>query len=158
MAPKKTLVDAVLRELEARIKVLTAAAEETKAGANDAENRQEGKYDTRAIEAGYLAQGQAAKAAELAGAVEAVRALELRSFSGSDPVALGALVSLRYPGDVFRFLLLPAGGGIEIEDADGEVTVVTPEAPLGGRLVGKKVGERFEPGPGSPAVEVEGVA
>ena len=158
MSSKIPLLKAVLKELETRIGTLVSAAQETKAGANDAENKQEGKYDTRAIEAGYLAQGQAAKAAELAEAAETIRGLQLRDYGPSDTVGTGALVSVRYPGDLFRFFLLPAGGGIEIDDGDGEITVVTPEAPLGQKLLGRSVGEKFSPNPGVAPVEIVGVA
>ncbi|MDG2123042.1 MAG: hypothetical protein P8J87_05050 [Verrucomicrobiales bacterium] len=152
---KETLIGGVLEELQRRHVVLMGGAAEAASGADDEQNKQEGKYDTRAIEASYLAQGQAEKAVELAQAIEAVGALPLKAWGEGDPVALGAVVGVKYPGDVFWYLLVPAGGGVEVEVDGKEITTVTPEAPVGRALLGKRAGGKFEVRAGLVAEVVE---
>ena len=40
--------------------------------------------------------------------------------------------------------MVPAGGGHELEDGGMQVTLLTPESPLYGRLLGLYVGDEFE--------------
>ena len=68
---KKAIVDHLLADLDREIQVLLAAARTTREGATHEENRPENEQDTRAIEAGYLANGQAARVHELQIAVTA---------------------------------------------------------------------------------------
>ena len=66
---KQTLVAQIRRELEEKLAVMQAAAADAKENATGDETKSDGKYDTRAIEAGYLAGAQAEQAEKLAEAV-----------------------------------------------------------------------------------------
>ena len=57
----------------------------------------------------------------------------------ADSVSPGTIVAIRYEGDedVERFLV----GSIEEKPADADVTVVSPDSPLGKELIGKKKGD-----------------
>lgn len=46
-------------------------------------------------------------------------------------------------GDAMLFYLLPCGGGVELMVEDREVTVITPESPLGAALIGKRCGDSY---------------
>jgi transcription elongation GreA/GreB family factor len=70
--------------------------------------------------------------------------LQLRTFRADEAVALGALVTLDVAGKKQRVFLCSAGGGEKLQAEDGEVSVVTPQSPLGAGLLGKQVGESFE--------------
>ncbi|HUR48782.1 MAG TPA: transcription elongation factor GreA [Acidimicrobiales bacterium] len=58
-----------------------------------------------------------------------------------DAVGPGTIVAIRYEGDddVEKFLV----GSIEEKPDDEDVTVVSPDSPLGKELIGKKKGEVF---------------
>ena len=65
-------------------------------------------------------------------------------------IEVGALVLLRMQGEECWFLFAPAAGGTEVSVDGTEITVVTPEAPLGEALAGRTAGERIA----SPEAEV----
>jgi transcription elongation GreA/GreB family factor len=137
---KRALLDKLVQHLSAEVEMMTQAALATHAEATDDENKAEDKYDTRGLEASYLAHGQSRAAEEAAQAVAQFRALPARDFTASDPISLGALVTVETRGKPAYYFVGPRAGGTEIE-ADGKtVMVVTPQSPLGRQLVGKTEG------------------
>ena len=140
---KRTLLDAVIAKLEAELAALTQAALATHAEATDEENKAEDKYDTRGLEASYLALGQSKAAEEAAQAVAQFRALPLRDFTDADPIGLGALVTLETQGRRTHYFIGPRAGGTEISHEGRTVLVITPSSPLGRQLVGRRSGDAF---------------
>ena len=63
---KDRLLDAIRAELRARFDRLTRAAKDAHAAATDPGSKAESKYDTRSLEASYLAAGQARQLEDLA--------------------------------------------------------------------------------------------
>jgi transcription elongation GreA/GreB family factor len=137
--PKQAFHALIVARLQSELDMLTRAAMATHAEATDEENKAEDKYDTRGLEASYLAHGQSKAAEETALALSQFQALTLRDFAADEPISLGALVSL---DDGSRYFVGPRAGGTEIE-ADGvTVLVITPQSPLGHELVGKRQGDQ----------------
>lgn len=137
--PKQELLSRIVIRLQSELDLLTRAALATHAEATDEENKAEDKYDTRGLEASYLAHGQSKAADEAALAVAQFQSLTLRDFAVSEPIGLGALVSLN---DGSRYFIGPRAGGTEIEVKGGSVMVITPQSPLGRELVGRRQGDR----------------
>lgn len=137
---KHTLVCQLLERLEERQRVMLAAARDTRETATGAEARSEGKYDTRAIEAGYLAGAQQAQVDKLAEDLARIRSATFPDFTSADPVALGALVETDADGETRFFLLSPAAGGETFEFLGCEATVLAPDAPLFQELLGQQAG------------------
>ena len=54
-----------------------------------------------------------------------------------------ALVDLDSDGVRSLYFIGPRNGGLDIEFGHKEVTVITPQSPLGQNLMGKKVGQRW---------------
>lgn len=81
-----------------------------------------------------------ARIRQLAALLEDVEIVDDQGAPG-DSVAPGTIVGIRYEGDddVEKFLV----GSIEEKPDDADVTVVSPESPLGKELIGKKKGEVF---------------
>jgi transcription elongation GreA/GreB family factor len=131
---------ALLHELSA----LQAAAADSHAGATHEENRPEHGKDMRAVEASYLARGQAERVNELSQGAAALDALRLREFGDDDPIALSALVTVEVEDQPQWFFVAPAAGGVRVEFHGRAVQVVTPRSPLGAALVGKRVGDVAE--------------
>jgi transcription elongation GreA/GreB family factor len=52
-------------------------------------------------------------------------------------------VELDFDGTRSLFFIGPRSGGLEIEFAGREVTIITPQSPLGENLMGKKAGQRW---------------
>jgi transcription elongation GreA/GreB family factor len=131
-ALKAELVAQLAAALDTAQRAHAAALE----GATHAEARAENSKDTRGLEQSYLARGQAQRVTELEAGLAAVTALALRGFAPTDPIALGALVTIDEDGERRHLFVAPDGGGRVLA---GGVHVVTPSAPLGRALLGKRV-------------------
>jgi hypothetical protein len=141
---KPHLLEHIRRELRSRLDVLTRAALEAHAAATDPGSKAEGKYDTRSLEASYLAAGQARQVDELAEAVRIFGALALPDFEVDDPIDAGALVEAEIGGETSWFLLAPASGGLVVCHDGMEVTLLTPASGLYQKLVGLRTGDTLE--------------
>ncbi len=154
---KSTLVDQILAELEARWNKLAAAARDAHAGATDSENKAENKYDTRGLESSYLAAGQAEQAEELALAIHTVQALAVRNFGAGEAVGLSALVTVEFPGETENYLMVPAGGGVEVVVEGMAITTLAPQSPMARALAGRRAGESIRLGPTAPEARIRSV-
>lgn len=132
---KQELIALFQRDVDAAERAHRASRE----GATHEEARPENDKDTRALEQSYLARGQAQRVEELSAGLADLKMLPVRSFTESDPVALGALVSVQAEDGTRTYLIASHGGGIAL--ASGQVHVVTPQSPLGRALLGKRVGD-----------------
>jgi transcription elongation GreA/GreB family factor len=141
---KHELFDALASQLKAELDLAGRLARETAEAANHPEARPDSDKDTRKLELSYLAAGQAARAKELETAIALVGTLPRRVFQPDEPVQAGALVELDVEGEPKRLLLCPVGGGTKLSDARGEISVVTPQSPLGRGVLGRTAGESFE--------------
>jgi len=137
---KSDLIARVIVRLAADLAQLTSAALATHAEATDEENKAEDKYDTRGLEASYLAHGQSKAAEEAAQALAQFQALTVRDFAVGEPISLGALVVLEGKGRS-HYLVGPRAGGTEIHANGRTVMVITPQSPLGRQLMGRKQGD-----------------
>jgi hypothetical protein len=141
---KRALVRALVALLQQEIARATEAAERTRAGAIHEEARPENDKDTRALEASYLARGQAQRVVDLEQAAKRVEFMPVRDFGPDDPIDLSALIQLDSQDGVRWYWLAPAGGGRTLEHDGQALDVLTPEAPLGRALVGKQCGDDLE--------------
>jgi len=141
---KSKLLEQIRTELKARFDRLAKAAADAHAAATDPDSKAEGKYDTRSLEASYLAAGQAKQVDELAETVRIFEAFTLPDFSMDDPIAMGAWVEVEMAGETAQFLLAPAGGGMVITMNGQEITLLTPASKLYQGLLGKRTGDHLE--------------
>lgn len=141
---KRALLDRILSHLADELELMTRAARATHAEATDEENKAEDKYDTRGLEASYLAHGQSRAAEEAALALAQFRALPPRDFGAADPISLGALVTVDVRHQPAHYFVGPRAGGTEIQLDGQTVMVVTPQSPLGRQLVGKIEGASLQ--------------
>lgn len=141
---KQRLLEKIRSDLRDRLERLSKAAMEAHAAATDPGSKAESKYDTRNLEASYLAVGQAKQVDELAAAVRIFEALALPDFGPEDEVDAGALVEAELNGENVFFLLVPAAGGTELEYDGMEITLLTPESPLYRKLMGMRQGDELE--------------
>lgn len=139
---KGTILKALIAELEADLRRQLAANEAASAGATDSEARAETKWDTCGLEASYLARGHAQQFQALVADVHNLRGFMAPDFSGK-AIAPGALVKVDAAGEELFFFLLHCGGGVELMVEGHEVTVITPESPVGAALTDKVQGDTF---------------
>lgn len=141
---KDQILEAIRQQLAQRLTRLKQAARDAHEAATDPDSRAESKYDTRTLEASYLASGQARQVEQLSAALRIFDRVILPDLSSLGAVAPGALVELRMEGERRWFLLVPAAGGLEVEDDDRTITMLSPESPLYQNLLGAAVGDWIE--------------
>ena len=141
---KAALVQEIIAQLAAELEGYAQSARSAHAEATDEQSKAENKYDTRGLEASYLARGQSRQATETAEALEQFAALPLRDFGPTDPIDLGALVELETRNGRAFYFLGPRAGGTEVVQGRREILVITPQSPLGQQLMGRKRGDRWE--------------
>ncbi len=149
---KQALLDQISAVLSTELAALTRAANVSFAAATDPDSKAENKYDTRSLEASYVARGQAQRVAELQEAVHAFAAMSGVELAGGSVINVGALVSLQMKGYQAHYFLATHAGGTEVEHQGQEVSVITPASPLGQKLMGKRVGDSIQVRPDLPAV------
>ena len=155
---KRALLKKILGQLTEELDSFARAARAAHAEATDPQNKAENKYDTRGLEAAYLAGAQSRQAAETQGAIEVFEKLALKEFGSTDAIDLTALVEVETSRERSFFFVGPSKGGLEVQHNGKEIVVITPQAPLGQQLVGRKCGDRFKWGEGARAVEYRIVA
>ncbi len=95
---KRDLILAIIEKLENEMIVLKQAALNTLEAATHEESKPENEYDTRGLEASYLAGAQAKRVGEIDQALQVFRATALKEFSAKDPIHTSALVEILLDG------------------------------------------------------------
>jgi len=140
---KRTLIKKIIERLTAELAVYYRAAQFSRAEATHEQNKAESKYDTRGLEASYLARGQSKQAAELESAIKTYEDLKVRAFTATEAIQTGAVVELEQDGETAVYFIGPCAGGTEVVQDRREVMVITLQSPLGEQLKGKKSGDRL---------------
>jgi transcription elongation GreA/GreB family factor len=141
---KRAIIQKITAKLVSELEVYHRAAQFSRAEATHESNKAENKYDTRGLEASYLARGQSKQAAELEAAIAEYQKLTVRKFADGDTINIGALVELEQLGEKSFYFLGPRAGGTEIIHDKKEILVITPQSPLGEQLAGRKSGEALQ--------------
>lgn len=142
---KHDIKAAALGQLKDQHAVLFQAVKVASEATTHVEAKQEGKYDTRAIEASYLAGAQAERLAELDQKILTLERLTLSNAPTSDRVKVTSLVSVGdEEGGTRWYMILPGAAGLNVKILAIEITVLSPESNLGIELLGKLLGEEVE--------------
>lgn len=141
---KQKIISEIIEKFESELAVMAKAAQETREAATHEESVAEDKYDTRGLEASYLAGAQARRVAELQWIIHSYQNLELLEFTSQSFVGITALVEVSSETKKKLFFLAPKGGGILIDVDSIKVQIVAPDSKLGAELMGKVVGDSVE--------------
>ena len=139
---KRALIRKIIARLTDELAVYFRAANASRAEATHEQNRAESKYDTRGLEASYLARGQSKQAAEIESAIAEFEKLAVRKFGDGEVIGLGALMELETCGEHSFYFIGPRAGGTEVVHEKREILVITPQSPLGEQLMGRKRGDQ----------------
>ncbi|MCF7817866.1 MAG: GreA/GreB family elongation factor [Kiritimatiellales bacterium] len=142
MIDKTMILKALIAELEEDLRRQLEANGQAAAGATDGEARAETKWDTCGLESSYLARGHAQLFQALAADVHNLRGFVAPDYANRS-IGVGALVTVELGGDAMHFFLLHCGGGTDLVVEACEVTVITPESPVGSVLLDKRTGDSF---------------
>ena len=139
---KRAILKKIIAKLADELEVHLRAARYSRDEATHEQNKPENKYDTRGLEASYLARGQSKQLAELDASIVEFEKLAVRKFGADDGIAIGALVALEQFRETNFYFIGPRAGGTEVIHDKKEVLVITPQSPLGEQLAGRKAGEQ----------------
>jgi len=141
---KHQLIEAILAGLRAELEIAQNAARTAHEAATHEESKAEDQYDTRGLEASYLAGAQANRSAELEKQIAYFKFLNVRDFNSKDSVQPGAVVELDCDGKISTYFFASQGGGISVKWGGKNVQVITPASPLGESISGRVVGDLIE--------------
>jgi len=106
----------------------------------------ESKWDTRAIEAGYLASAQEARLKQLELELNLLRNIQNHIKIESVIIKAGSIVLLEANEEEKYYFVTQKTGGhkIKLADLDSEINVVSLDSPIGKELSGLSAGDSFE--------------
>ena len=137
---KRSVISKIIESLQSELETYIRAAKSSHAEATAEENRAENKYDTRGLEASYLAAGQANKVSELETAITAFK--DQLNQPAHEAIEVGSLIELNQEGFINFYFIGPTAGGTEVEIEGTEILVITSESPLGSQLISLKPGQK----------------
>lgn len=144
-AQKKKLIAQLVKHVEGEMDTMRKAALDAAEGATHAEAKPENDKDTRAIEASYLAAGQAERYRTMERSLKVLVQLDVPELKTTAPIVSTALITLEdEDGETTRYLLLPSFGGVVLTEGNQKIQVVTPPSPLGAALLGRTTGDTIE--------------
>lgn len=138
---KTRALRAVVESLRADLATAVQAADVARDEATSPESKAENKYDTRAIEAGYLAGAHARRVEALRLALGRFELLLRQSMAGG--ATSRYVVARNAGGESSAFLLGPGGAGASVEVDGIRVRVVTAASPLGSQLADAEEGDEL---------------
>jgi transcription elongation GreA/GreB family factor len=144
MMNKKKLIEEIISALSEDLNAIKEFAKSAHEAATHAESKAEDKYDTRGLEASYLAGAQALRAAELERLISSFKFFPLREFMPGEPIEPGAIAELELNGKNSYYFMVAQGGGLILQFEGKAVQVITAKSPLGEALLGAKAGETVE--------------
>ncbi|GGJ78562.1 GreA/GreB family elongation factor [Pseudomonas matsuisoli] len=136
------VVALIVEQLEHDRAVAHASLKAAHEAATHEESKAENKYDTRGLEAAYLADGQRRRLAEIETALAAYR--NLQAGSQYAVVRVGALVLLESEGAERWVFLGPDGAGLKVTLHGAEVLVISPRSPLGAAILGMALDDEVD--------------
>ena len=143
---KVLVLEQILTTLNRDLTALQTAVKVAHESATHGESVAENKYDTRGLEAAYLAHGQAKRAEQIEIALRCYEGISSQTLlHHCSEVGISSLVQLDDQDGLTRWLWLGEdAGGLKFSFDGNEITIVTPKSPLGAALMGRKQGDVFE--------------
>lgn len=141
---KEKIIAEVIAHLEKILKVMETAAQVAAEAATHEESKAEDKYDTRGLEASYLAGGQARRAEEIRHQITFYKSLKVKALGKKPVVSPMALVELETDSKKSTLFLVATAGGMSVNVDNIALQIISPDSVLGGELMGKSEGESFE--------------
>jgi transcription elongation GreA/GreB family factor len=138
---KGHLIRTILKKLEEELETAIQAARTALEEATNEESKPENEYDTRGLEASYLAGAQAERAAQIEEQILLYKHLHVKDFTEADAIESTALVEVELNKKRTYVFVMAKGGGMVLNVDGKPVQIVTPASPLGEALIGLKAGD-----------------
>lgn len=139
---KEKLITSLKEKVESELLEIKKAFESSRSLATSEEMKSEGKYDTRSIEAGYIAGAQQKRVQELE--LELGLLDEVNLNHKPDTVAVGSLVEIEHNNLSRAYFICSTGGGNILRVEGQVIMVISAFSPIGAEVIGLKAGDDFE--------------
>lgn len=140
---KKKIVEALIEKLNSELVIVESAARSAKDLATGDQSKSEGKYDTRAIEASYLAGAQSKRVEEIKLDIQMLEDLTAL-IEPAQKLQLGSLGLIRCNSQERLYFLSSTSGGSMLMIDDQPILVISVFSPIGDAALGLGSGESFE--------------
>ena len=138
---KKEIVELFKKLIAEEFEALKKAALATYEDATHEESKAENEYDTRGLEASYLAGAQGKRLSEIEEIHAALKFLELKDLSKDKTIEISALVEVNHKNQIRYLFLVPKGGGLQIQYKNIKIQIIASDSPLGEALIGLSEGD-----------------
>lgn len=135
---KTKLIEKIKTIIHQDFETLKAAALATYEDATHEESKPENEYDTRGLEASYLAGAQGKRLAEIEELFAMYKFLNVRTYTATDSIGLTALIEVLHNDKKLYLFLVPKGGGLTVDFEGLHIQVIASTSPLGESLLGLK--------------------
>ena len=141
---KQEIILNIIEHLSSELAATQLAADNAHSAATDDQSVAETQYDTLAIEASYLAEGQSMRVEEIKYSITQFEHLQARELDYSATIKVGSLVQLnKGESNNEWFFIAPSAGGfkcnLQADNVTVQITVITPHSPMGKALLSKEV-------------------
>lgn len=146
---KQHLYSLFIDEFKLALSACIEAANNAHMAAVDDQSVAETQYDTLAIEAAYLAEGQSKRLIEIKNTLAQFEQLAQQDSSNNintivNAVSLGSVVEVVMQNDCqYYYFIGPCAGGKKVLIKNIEITLITPQSPLGLALMNKAIDDDF---------------
>lgn len=141
---KAAIFKAILQTFRATLTDHEKAAGAAREGASGDEVASEGKYDTRATEASYLARGHAMQYEAMLQSMRTLESYRVPPYDNDEEIGTGALIEVKTGRSKTTYFILPAGGGTDVIVDGTEIVVINARSPISKELKGKCTGDAFQ--------------
>ena len=140
---KEAILKHLISQLEIELNIMKQATNAALEAATHEENRAENQYDTRGLEASYLAAAQQMRSQEIETSLQSLKKILNAKSQRQEMINIGSLIELIIEDKKSWLYLLPFAAGTSVKIGPEMVTVVSSLSPIGKELMGKKSGDSF---------------
>lgn len=141
MIDKKIILEKLIENLQRELIEVESAAKSSRDLATQDDLKSEGKYDTRAIEASYLAGAQSKRVEEIKTDIQMLEDIEIKD---SKKLQMGSLALIEHNRTERYYFLTSTSGGTILSIEGQIVMVISVFSPIGNEALGLVEGESFE--------------
>jgi transcription elongation GreA/GreB family factor len=141
---KQKIIKELLNIANSRLEETVQSAKSANSFKSSGDMKQEGKYDTRAIEAGYLADAQNLRVEELKQEIQLLESIQIQQISQKTPISIGSLVKLKFTEKIQTYFISSTAGGPLLSIDSTPVLIVSAFSPIGAKVIGLNQGDEFE--------------
>lgn len=140
---KEIIKKKLLESIDFEMKGLEVASQSSQDLIKSGDLKSDGKYDTRGVEAAYLAGAQMRRVEELKLERQLIEGIPVHTYKKGREIAIGDLLELEHNGRVRKYYLSSTAGGSMLEVNKEVIVVISVFSPIGTQVIGLLCGDDF---------------